>query len=100
MSWIGLFPLDGSQFLAVIGFPFTPALLCLSHCTSCRQDIFLVGGFVSRVAKIIPPLGVLPGYKMGQFQDPYLLALSTNYVCSLGLDYLSKDDIFYFQPYA
>jgi hypothetical protein len=55
---------------------------------------------VSRVAKIIPPLGVLPGYKMGQFQDPYLLALSTNYVCSLGLDYLSKDDIFYFQPYA
>jgi hypothetical protein len=39
-SGIGSCPWDGSQFGAVISWPFPSSLLCVCPCTSCRQGTF------------------------------------------------------------
>ena len=49
---IGSCPWGGSQFRAVIGWPFPETLISLCLCKSCRQDTFWVEGFVGELLSL------------------------------------------------
>jgi hypothetical protein len=71
VSGTGTCPWDESQVGMVIGWPFPQTPLHLCPPSICKQDKFWVENFVGGFGSLIPPMGVLPGYRKWPLQVPY-----------------------------